>query len=220
MKTLKCHWCVLIRLFNCHSWTVLSSVWVLFITLYNVIHTFESLHELIWFKHSKESWWSALSVVPYSITVAPTSISFEKNSLGKICWFTPASTIEIWKTVWTRLAPYSLKSEIWEIFRNKYVFNKNKLSSWNLENGLDSLPPYPLPGNWPWEKNPPICKASFEENGTGLYPIWMTQKPRKEDFRKLKSKKLLEGGGIKAPDPPKSLGLHSITVTETLNEIC
>ena len=83
-KTLKCHWRVLIRPFNCHSWAVLSSVWLLYITLYHVIHTFESLHELIWFlKHSKESWWSALTVVPYSIAVAPTSISFEKKFVGE-----------------------------------------------------------------------------------------------------------------------------------------
>ena len=38
--------------------------------------------------------------------------------------FTPASTIEVWKTVWTRLAPYSMKSEICQIFCNKYVVNK------------------------------------------------------------------------------------------------
>ena len=85
MKTLKCHWCVLIRLFNCHSWTVLGSVWVLYIILSHVIHTFEPLFELIWFKHSKESWWSALSVVPYSTAVAPAAISFEQISLGTIC---------------------------------------------------------------------------------------------------------------------------------------
>ena len=43
--------------------------------------------------------------------------------------FTPASTIEIWKTVWTRLTPYPLKSEICQIFRNKFVLDKKKLSS-------------------------------------------------------------------------------------------
>ena len=35
----------------------------------------------------------------------------------------------------------------------------------------------------------PIYKASSEENGAGQYPVWMTQKPRKGDFRELKSKK-------------------------------
>ena len=33
-----------------------------------------------------------------------------------------------------------------------------------------------------------ICKVSSEEKGTGQYPVWMTQKPRKGDFRELKSK--------------------------------
>ena len=31
--------------------------------------------------------------------------------------------------------------------------------------------------------NPPICKASPEENGTGQYPVWINQKPRKWVFR-------------------------------------
>ena len=45
--------------------------------------------------------------------------------------------------------------------------------------------------NWEIERwnNPPICKASFEENGTGQYPVWITQKPKKVDFRELKSQK-------------------------------
>ena len=46
-------------------------------------------------------------------------------------------------------------------------------------------------GNSPWWNHPPICKASSEENGTGQYPVWMTQKPRKGDFREWKSKNVL-----------------------------
>ena len=183
MKTLECHWCILIRLFNCHSWTVLGSVWVLYIILSHVIHTFESLFELIWFKHSKESWWSALSVVPYSTAVAPAAISFEQISLGTIC------------------CPIGQQAQIHIGFH-----------SWNLKMAWTRLAPYPLRGNWPWGNNPPISKASSEENGTGKYPVWMTQKPRKEDFRKLKSKKGGGGGGgHESSRPPRSLGLHSLT---------
>ena len=35
------------------------------------------------------------------------------------------------------------------------------------------------------------CKASSEDNGTGQYPVWMIQNPRKGDFKGLKSKKFL-----------------------------
>ena len=52
------------------------------------------------------------------------------------------------------------------------------------------------------ENNPLICKASPEENGTGQYPVWITQKPRKGDFRVLKSKKFPSGA---YPRPPKKL---------------
>ena len=50
-------------------------------------------------------------------------------------------------------------------------------------------------GKWPisW-------KASSEENGTGQYPVWMTQKPRE-----LKSKK--NSRGSVPPDPPRNLPL-------------
>ena len=41
----------------------------------------------------------------------------------------------------------------------------------------------------------PICKASSEENGTGQYPVCMIQKPRKGEFRELKSKNF-EGGSM------------------------
>ena len=41
--------------------------------------------------------------------------------------------------------------------------------------------------------NLPSCKASSKENGTGQYPVSVTQKPRnsKGDFRELKSKNVL-----------------------------
>ena len=32
--------------------------------------------------------------------------------------------------------------------------------------------------------NPPICKVLFAQNGTGQYPVWITQKPRKTDLIK------------------------------------
>ena len=52
-------------------------------------------------------------------------------------------------------------TEIGQIFHDKYNFNNKK--TWN---------------------NPPICKASSEENGTGQYPVWKpTQKLRQGDFR-------------------------------------
>ena len=43
------------------------------------------------------------------------------------------------------------------------------------------------------EKIRRFVKASPEENGTGQYSVWMTQKPRKGDFRGLKSK-IFHGG--------------------------
>ena len=39
------------------------------------------------------------------------------------------------------------------------------------------------------KKNFPRWGASSKVNGTNQYPVWMTQKPRKGDFRGLKSKK-------------------------------
>ena len=51
-------------------------------------------------------------------------------------------------------------------------------------------------------RNPPICKASLKENGQHSV---MTQKPRKGDFRELKSTKF-QGGSC--PSPPRSLCLH------------
>ena len=69
--------------------------------------------------------------------------------------------------------------------------------SWNLENDLDS---YPLQyGNWPWWNNPPIFKASMELANI----VWMTQKPRKRDFRELKSEKF--PGGACPPDLPQEI---------------
>ena len=54
---------------------------------------------------------------------------------------------------------------------------------------------YFFSGRWPisW-------KASSEENGTGQYSVWMTQKPRE-----LKSKK--NSRGSVPPDPPRNLPL-------------
>ena len=183
MKTLKCHWCVLIRLFNCHSWTVLGSVWVLHIILSHVIHTFEPLFELIWFKHSKESWWSAVSVVPYSTAVAPAAISFEQISLGTIC------------------CPIGQQAQIHIGFH-----------SWNLKMAWTRLAPYPLRGNWPWGNNPPICKASSEENGTGHWPVSCLNDSDTQErgLKKVKIQKIPGrgggGGGMKAPDPLEAWG--------------
>ena len=50
-----------------------------------------------------------------------------------------------------------------------------------------------------------ICKASFEEKWTGQYPVWMTQEPRKGDFRELKSKTF---PGVACPDFPRRLRLR------------
>ena len=47
-----------------------------------------------------------------------------------------------------------------------------------------------------------ICKASSEEKWTGQYPVWMTQEPRKGDFRELKSKTF---PGVACPDFPRRL---------------
>ena len=44
-----------------------------------------------------------------------------------------------------------------------------------------------------WWNNVPNCKASSKETGTGQYPVWMTQKPRKRDFGELKSQEFLKG---------------------------
>ena len=41
--------------------------------------------------------------------------------------------------------------------------------------------------------------ALSEENWTGQYPIWMTQKPRKGDLRELKSKKFPGGAWPRTP---------------------
>ena len=50
-----------------------------------------------------------------------------------------------------------------------------------------------------------ICKASSEEKWTGQYPVWMTQEPRKGDFRELKSKTF---PGVACPDFPRRLRLR------------
>ena len=56
------------------------------------------------------------------------------------------------------------------------------------------------------KKNFPSYKASSKANGTGQYPVWMTQKPRKGDFRKLKSKKFPRRPCPQ--DPPEILRLR------------
>ena len=50
-----------------------------------------------------------------------------------------------------------------------------------------------------------ICKTSSEEKWTGQYPVWMTQEPRKGDFRELKSKTF---PGVACPDFPRRLRLR------------
>ena len=80
--------------------------------------------------------------------------------------FTPVSTI-LWKMV---------RFFIINIY---YIFNSSKKKLSRLKSG-----------NWFGQI---ILNASSKENGTGQYPVWMTQKPRKGDFRGLKSHKFLEG---------------------------
>ena len=76
---------------------------------------------------------------------------------------TPVSTI-LWKMV---------RFFIINIY---YIFNSSKKKTFQVEI---------------WEMV--WTNASSKENGTGQYPVWMTQKPRKWDFRELKSHKFLEG---------------------------
>ena len=57
-----------------------------------------------------------------------------------------------------------------------YIFNSSKKKTFQVEI---------------WEMV--WTNASSKENGTGQCPVWMTQKPRKGDFRGLKSHKFLEG---------------------------
>ena len=73
-------------------------------------------------------------------------------------------------------------TEIGQISHSTYIFNKKNFQVEILRNKH---------GNSPWWNHPPICKASSEENGTGQYPVWMTQKPREGDFREWKSKNVL-----------------------------
>ena len=90
--------------------------------------------------------------------------------------------------------------EIGQIFHNKYIFNGKK--TFQVEILL-----YYQHTTWKLtlmkiDNNPLICKASPEENGTGQYPLWITQKPMKGDFRVIKSKKFPAGT---YPGPPKKL---------------
>ena len=99
----------------------------------------------------------------------------------------------------------NLKARIHTGFQLLY-FNKNtfQVEIWNMV--WTRFVQYPLQhGNWPWWNNPTICKASSEENGTGQYPVWMTQNYWKGDFRELKSPKNV---GSMPPDPLRSLRLR------------
>ena len=71
-------------------------------------------------------------------------------------------------------------TEIGQIFHNKYIFNKKtfQVEIWKMD----------------W------TNTLSEENWTGQYPIWMTQKLRKGDLRELKN--FL---GEHAPGPPWTL---------------
>ena len=86
-----------------------------------------------------------------------------KNCGPTMHGFTPVSTI-LWKMV---------RFFIINIY---YIFNSSKKKTFQVEI-------WELVGT----------NASSKENGTGQYPVWMTQKPRKGDFRGLKSHKFLEG---------------------------
>ena len=86
-----------------------------------------------------------------------------KNYGSTMHGFTPVSTI-LWKMV---------RFFIINIY---YIFNSSKKKTFQVEI-------WELVGT----------NASSKENGTGQYPVWMTQKPRKGDFRGLKSHKFLEG---------------------------
>ena len=85
--------------------------------------------------------------------------------------------------------------------RFKYIFYNIKMSKSILKMVWTRLASYPLQyGNWPWWSDPPIWKDS---SATGQYPVWMTQKPRKRVFRKLKSEKFQRGR--MPPDLPRTL---------------
>ena len=82
-------------------------------------------------------------------------------------------------------------SEIGQIFHNKYIFNKKTLSK--LKSGKWLI-------NTLWD---------FSWKINCIYPVWMTQKPRKGDYRELKSKKIF-GRACPRMEPSRSLCLwHS-----------
>ena len=103
--------------------------------------------------------------------------------------------------------------EIGPIFHNKY---EKDFPRWNMVNDLvvyrERIYSESILQELPSERsrlskcfgldnnNPPICKVLFAQNGTGQYPVWITQKPRKTDLKELKSKTF--------PDPPTSLRLR------------
>ena len=68
-------------------------------------------------------------------------------------------------------------SEIGQIFHNKYIFNKKKTLS-KLKSGK-------------WFGIRHAVRFQLENQPYCVYPVWMTQKPRKGDYRVLKSNKIL-----------------------------
>ena len=68
-------------------------------------------------------------------------------------------------------------SEIGQIFHNKYIFNKKKTLS-KLKSGK-------------WIGIRHAVRFQLENQPYCVYPVWMTQKPRKGDYRVLKSNKIL-----------------------------
>ena len=58
------------------------------------------------------------------------------------------------------------------------------------------------------KKNFPRLGASSKVNGTNQYPVWMTQRPRKGDFRSLKSKKAQREACPRTPLKACAFGAH------------
>ena len=98
--------------------------------------------------------------------------------------------------------------EIGQIFHNKY---EKDFPRWNMVNDLvvyrERIYSESILQELPSERsrlskcfgldnnNPPICKVLFAQNGTGQYPVWITQKPRKTDLIKgVKIQKISEPG--------------------------
>ena len=97
----------------------------------------------------------------------------------------------------------SVRVFIWQQIYNIFLFKKKNYSIRNLENGLDNSFFFFffqfLSIRHAKRFFSRICKASSEEKWTGQYPVWITQEPRKGDFRELKSKTF---PGVACPDFP------------------